>query len=316
MDTIHFYSDGPTSQYRQKLNFFMFSKIPAERGYRLGTWNFHESGHGKGAPDGVGAAIKRSADMAVASGKDITSASAMYNALKESQTSIDLYLISVNEIQSAVAKLEGAALKPVPGTMRIHQVLTQCHGKISHRVLSCLCNKGICNCYGKRDFIFDSQDVAGEAKDDLRKESRDPDKTQKSASNVPHEKRQGVKRKANHSSGSPKKKTKNKQAHTGEGFFEALLTDLQQAKSFDELRAKCITYKQEIGDLNCRSPPKPVKLLPDEQSLCLVPEDILSGRSLTPAEVTADGDCLPRSGSVLAFGEDDHPMEITRPYCY
>ena len=55
VNVIHFFSDGPhTSQYRQKLNFYMFSKVVRERKFKLGTWNFLEAGHGKGAPDGVG----------------------------------------------------------------------------------------------------------------------------------------------------------------------------------------------------------------------------------------------------------------------
>jgi hypothetical protein len=50
IDTIHFFSDGPSTQYRQKNNFYMFSRELEERGFKNGTWNFHKSGHGKGAP--------------------------------------------------------------------------------------------------------------------------------------------------------------------------------------------------------------------------------------------------------------------------
>jgi hypothetical protein len=45
-------------QYRHKGNVFLFSIEIANRYLNLVTWNFHESGHGKGATDGVGAAIK------------------------------------------------------------------------------------------------------------------------------------------------------------------------------------------------------------------------------------------------------------------
>ena len=55
---IHFVSDGPTTQYRSKTKFFHFSK----KIYEYGTWNFWESGHGKGAPDGIGAVVKRQSD--------------------------------------------------------------------------------------------------------------------------------------------------------------------------------------------------------------------------------------------------------------
>ena len=136
------------------------------------------------------------------------------------------------------------------------------------------------------------------------------DKTKRSSTKVPCEKRRGVKKRADHNSKSNTEKNKHQLAHTGEDYFAALLTDLEQTESYDDLLAKCITYKQEIGGLNCTSPPKPDNLLTDHQSLCLVPPDILNESNLTPAEVTADGDCLPRSGSVLVFGEEDHSMEI------
>ena len=37
------------------------------------TWNYHEAGHGKGAPDGIGATCKRTADRIVGAGNDISS---------------------------------------------------------------------------------------------------------------------------------------------------------------------------------------------------------------------------------------------------
>jgi hypothetical protein len=43
-------------------------------GSSSGTWNYVEVGHGKGAPDGVGGALKRSADAAVAMGTDVPDA--------------------------------------------------------------------------------------------------------------------------------------------------------------------------------------------------------------------------------------------------
>ena len=50
---------------------FMFSRELEEGGFKNGTWNFHESGHGKGAPDGIGGALKRAANLKVLHGKDI-----------------------------------------------------------------------------------------------------------------------------------------------------------------------------------------------------------------------------------------------------
>jgi len=52
----------------------MFRKFMAEKGFKLATWNFHESGHGKGVPDAIGATAKRLADNIVSFGNDIPTA--------------------------------------------------------------------------------------------------------------------------------------------------------------------------------------------------------------------------------------------------
>lgn len=59
VSTIHFYSDGPCTQYKQRGNLFLFCTELFRRGFAAGTWNFFEASHGKGAPDGVGGALKR-----------------------------------------------------------------------------------------------------------------------------------------------------------------------------------------------------------------------------------------------------------------
>ena len=53
INILHFISDGPTTQYCQKMNFYMFTQMIFERKLKLGKWNFHEAGHGKGVLDGV-----------------------------------------------------------------------------------------------------------------------------------------------------------------------------------------------------------------------------------------------------------------------
>ena len=50
---------------------------------------FFESGHGKGAADGIGAALKRAADDLAARGTDIPDAETFYRNLK-SRTTIDI----------------------------------------------------------------------------------------------------------------------------------------------------------------------------------------------------------------------------------
>ena len=75
---VHFFSDSPSTQYRQKKMFYLFCTKLYELGFSYGTWNYFESGHGKGAPDGVGGALKRCADNLVANGTDVPDASSFY----------------------------------------------------------------------------------------------------------------------------------------------------------------------------------------------------------------------------------------------
>lgn len=63
---IHFLSDGPTSQYRNKVPFYLASTVVFMKGFKTVTWNFTEASHGKEAPDGVGGALKNLADCVVA----------------------------------------------------------------------------------------------------------------------------------------------------------------------------------------------------------------------------------------------------------
>ena len=50
---MHFISDGSTTQYRSKNNFYLFNKvIHPKYGFSRSTWNCTEAGHGKGAADG------------------------------------------------------------------------------------------------------------------------------------------------------------------------------------------------------------------------------------------------------------------------
>ncbi|KAL2099380.1 hypothetical protein ACEWY4_005860 [Coilia grayii] len=86
IEVVHFFSDGPTTQYRQKGNFFLLSTEHLNRGFKRSTWNFFEAGHGKGAPDGVGGHLKRTADKLVSQGRDIGSAQDLYRALVDSGT--------------------------------------------------------------------------------------------------------------------------------------------------------------------------------------------------------------------------------------
>ena len=64
--TLHIINDGPVTQYRNKTNFYLLSTLPFIYAFKNSTWNCYlERAHGKGAPDGIGGAVKREADLYV-----------------------------------------------------------------------------------------------------------------------------------------------------------------------------------------------------------------------------------------------------------
>jgi len=155
--TLHFFTDGPVTQYRQKKNFYLFSKLL--QNYSFLTWNFWEASHGKGPADGIGAALKRSADKLIREGTDIPSAEAMFDKLSLSETSVKLFFVDSTSIDKAMDNCaELAQLPTVPGTMTLHQIIVDRPGSgaFSYRHVSCFCGQltSLCDCYALQTFAF------------------------------------------------------------------------------------------------------------------------------------------------------------------
>ena len=51
VETLYFWSDGPSKQYKNKMNFLLIYDVPPQLG--LTIWNFFPTSHGKGSPDGI-----------------------------------------------------------------------------------------------------------------------------------------------------------------------------------------------------------------------------------------------------------------------
>ncbi|CAH0552477.1 unnamed protein product [Brassicogethes aeneus] len=96
---VHFQSDGPSTQYRNKKMFNILANhiskdLKAEKVY----WHFSESGHGKGAPDGIGAAVKQLADALVARGSDIPNFESLVDILAVHKKKIQIYPATAKNI--------------------------------------------------------------------------------------------------------------------------------------------------------------------------------------------------------------------------
>ena len=156
VSALHFYSDGPTTYYRQWGNFYKFSTVIHTKGLKGGTWNFSEVGHNKGTSDGVGATLKKTGDSIVAHGTDIPDGLCLYEQLQKIHTSVPLFCQSSDDIDEAVegAKMMKTALPVVPAMMKIHQLVKSATGKLDYRDVSCMCTNGRkCTCQIK-SFAF------------------------------------------------------------------------------------------------------------------------------------------------------------------
>ena len=67
---VHYMTDSPVSQYRNKFLFFTLSNHLTMFGVAA-TWHYFEKGHGKGPCDGVGGAVKHGAGQAAKHGVPI-----------------------------------------------------------------------------------------------------------------------------------------------------------------------------------------------------------------------------------------------------
>lgn len=124
INTIHIYSDGPTSQYRNRTNIHLWLQTLIKEFQQItkATWTYSEPGHGKGPMDGVGGTLKRTADRRVLMGHDIKTSSDLVDLFKEST-------ILVKEIPhddiSTAKDLVPKIIDAIPGIMNITKITWQ-----------------------------------------------------------------------------------------------------------------------------------------------------------------------------------------------
>ena len=149
-------SDGPTTQYRQKGNFYLMPRIIHRRGFSASSWNFLEAGHGKDAPDSVRRCLKRAADCILAKGQDLPTPFDVHTALPAACPGILLCYVPASVIEQH-GDLP-STLRPVPGTMALHQVVTTQPCQVIYRDVSCTCPvREECELYTPRRFLFQDE---------------------------------------------------------------------------------------------------------------------------------------------------------------
>lgn len=115
-----FLSDGPDTHYKNKLLFQLFGTFMAARLLpKSMMWHYTESGQGKGAPDGVGGLLKRTADAVVARGADTTHVASLVDNLKENCKGVCILPFDENALEE-VDQATPNNLIPFKGTTQIH----------------------------------------------------------------------------------------------------------------------------------------------------------------------------------------------------
>ena len=75
----------------------------------------------------------------------------MYKILQSTNSEIQIYLVSGQEIDKSVAELATVSLPKVPEMMKLHQVVITSPNTYSCRSLSCLCTHGeLCGCFSPK----------------------------------------------------------------------------------------------------------------------------------------------------------------------
>ena len=150
---IHFWSDGPTTQYRNKQHSYFMSQIHTF-GLQNCTWNYFEAGHGKGPADAIGGVVKRLADTVINQGGIIEDTKSFVQEVSK-LTKVKIVSIKDESIASRKKFIDTVPLKPIPGSMKIHQLQVVSPGLVSVRNLSCFCSSPeLCNCCEVRLFPF------------------------------------------------------------------------------------------------------------------------------------------------------------------
>ncbi|XP_046544601.1 uncharacterized protein LOC124254795 [Haliotis rubra] len=145
---VHYWTDSPSSQYRNKTAFNYVLQHPEVFGVRA-SWHYIECGHGKGPCDGLGGTAKRMADSAVKQGKfNIQSAHDFYVWATGQPSSVVYIFSSKEDCDSNQKRLEQWGVKPVKGTMTIHAVY-EAEGCLMVKETSCFCD----GCFASDGFL-------------------------------------------------------------------------------------------------------------------------------------------------------------------
>ena len=145
-EMIHYWTDGATSQYRNKQILLTVANHKEIYGMSF-RWNYFEVGYGKGPCDGLGGTTKKIADEAVRSGRAvIQDATDFFKwAVGSSLKAITFLFVSVEDCVSAAAMLKDRDVKPLSGTFKLHAVIGNGNAEVIWNEVSWYCQQCLKN---------------------------------------------------------------------------------------------------------------------------------------------------------------------------
>lgn len=132
LEKIFYFSDGCAAQYKNRFNFANLSFHKADFGVDA-EWNFFATSHGKGACDGLGGTVKRSAARASLQRpveNQILTPLDLFHYCRDSITSIKSFFVSAAEVEFVTKNLAKrfSLAKTITGTQKFHQFVPLTEG--------------------------------------------------------------------------------------------------------------------------------------------------------------------------------------------
>ncbi|KAL7306259.1 hypothetical protein TKK_0001693 [Trichogramma kaykai] len=120
---IHFQSDGPTTQYKNKTNFQLLHHFCKNSHLKMASWNFTTPSHGKSGADGTGGTVKRLCNQHVLSGHDVVCVQDVIDAVHKSPNDkIHIFPIDVKEIEKC-DELVDPTIQSAPNSQKFFQII-------------------------------------------------------------------------------------------------------------------------------------------------------------------------------------------------
>ena len=190
LKAVHYWTDSPSSQYRNRYIFNLIVKHQELFGLRA-RWNYFEVGHGKGPCDGLGGTTKRMADIAIRQGHvQIQSAEEFYAWGLNSSMTAKFIMVTTDETRRKQEEMTLMKSKPVKGTMKLHAVGASDEiGWIMTRETSCYCNiclaGSYCDTWKKEEFKCSKVNISLNTEEQTPIEDQGPNQNVNTRNEIP-----------------------------------------------------------------------------------------------------------------------------------